>query len=121
MKSLRPISRRPNRDRFLRMKLLSCVLAPCAALALRGALAQSGAADPTSLHGKVMCGYQGWFRTPGDGTRNGWRSDPPAGDSPFLAEPSVPGDHYLWLTGLAGRLLRGELRADSVELPSRTQ
>ena len=29
--------------------------------------------DATSLHHKVLCGYQGWFRCPGDGTDNGWR------------------------------------------------
>lgn len=30
-------------------------------------------ADATTLHRKVMCGYQGWFRCPGDGADEGWR------------------------------------------------
>ena len=29
-------------------------------------------ADPSTLHQKVLAGYQGWFRCPGDGTRDGW-------------------------------------------------
>lgn len=29
--------------------------------------------DTETLHGKVLCGYQGWFRCPGDGTTGGWR------------------------------------------------
>lgn len=33
---------------------------------------------------------------------------PPVGDSRFLAEPDLPSDHYLWLTGRLGALLRGE-------------
>src|SRR6266516_586945 len=28
--------------------------------------------DATTLDGKVLCGYQGWFNTPGDGTEFGF-------------------------------------------------
>ncbi len=28
--------------------------------------------DATSLRGKVLCGYQGWFRCPGDNAKQGW-------------------------------------------------
>ncbi len=35
--------------------------------------------------------------------------DPPVGESNFLGYEGLPGDHYLWLTGQAGRLLRGEI------------
>src|SRR5690349_453062 len=30
------------------------------------------AVDSTTLDGKVLFGYQGWFRTPGDGSNVGW-------------------------------------------------
>ena len=47
------------------------------------------------------------------------RQDPPVGASPFVAEPELPNDHYLWLSGAAGRLLRGELPPGSGDLPTR--
>jgi hypothetical protein len=28
--------------------------------------------DAATLHHRVLCGYQGWFRCPGDGTGEGW-------------------------------------------------
>jgi hypothetical protein len=38
------------------------------------------------------------------------RQDPPATlQTPFVSEPDVPSDHYLWLTGQTGRVFRGEL------------
>ena len=43
---------------------------------------------------------------------------PPVGDSHFLTEPALPSDHYLWLTGTLGKLLRGELPASDT-LPGR--
>ncbi|MGC4014740.1 MAG: glycoside hydrolase family 71/99-like protein [Luteolibacter sp.] len=36
------------------------------------------------------------------------RNDPPIGSSPFVSEPDVPGDRYLKLTGLAGKLFKGQ-------------
>ena len=47
--------------------LVSCTwsLQPC-----RGEEANKIPAD--TLQHKVMCGYQGWFRCPGDGTQDGW-------------------------------------------------
>jgi len=43
---------------------------------------------------------------------------PPVGESPFVTYEGLPSDHYLWLTGMGGRLLRGEIEA-SEQLPER--
>src|SRR6185369_748896 len=34
---------------------------------------QPAVIDATTMHHKVLCGYQGWFRCPGDGISRGWR------------------------------------------------
>ena len=39
------------------------------------------AIDATTLHRKVICGYQGWFRCPGDPAGEGWRHWSRRGDS----------------------------------------
>lgn len=36
-------------------------------------------------------------------------NDPPVGDSPFVTYEGLPSDHYLWLAGLGGKLLRGDI------------
>jgi hypothetical protein len=47
-------------------------------------------------------------------------NDPPVGKSRFLTYERLPSDHYLWLTGMGGKLLRGEIKT-SGELPERDQ
>ena len=44
-------------------------------------------------------------------------NDPPTGESPFLTYDGLPSDHYLWLTGMGAKLLRGQI--DSTDLPPR--
>jgi hypothetical protein len=45
-------------------------------------------------------------------------NNPPTGDSRFLTFEGLPSDHYLWLTGMGGKLLRGDIQSSS-ELPIR--
>jgi hypothetical protein len=47
-------------------------------------------------------------------------NDPPVGKSSFVTYEGLPSDHYLWLTGQAGKLLRGEIKA-TAELPKREE
>jgi hypothetical protein len=42
----------------------------------------------------------------------------PVGASPFVDVSDVTSDHYLWLSGQAGRLIRGEI-SGSADLPAR--
>ncbi len=47
-------------------------------------------------------------------------NNPPVGESPFLTYEGLPSDHYLWLTGEGGRLLRGQ-RAMQDTIPVRPE
>lgn len=44
---------------------------------------------------------------------------PPVGESPFLKEEGLRSDHYLWLTGEIGKMLRGKIPA-ATPAPART-
>jgi len=45
-------------------------------------------------------------------------NDPPVGESSFVTLEGLPSDQYLWLCGMGGRLLRGELPITN-EMPQR--
>ena len=45
-------------------------------------------------------------------------NDPPVGETEFLTYEGLPSDHYLWLVGEGGRLIRGE-REPGGALPER--
>lgn len=59
----------PVRTNWLLLLILSAcvVIHPCAAQDEN----RSAVVDATSLRHKVLCGYQGWFRCPSDGTGEG--------------------------------------------------
>ena len=45
-------------------------------------------------------------------------NDPPVGPSAFLTYEGLPSDHYLWLTGRIGQLMRGEIEP-TPDMPTR--
>lgn len=47
-------------------------IAPLLIAATCPCLAQAPVVDTTTIRGKIMCGYQGWFRCPGDAADMGW-------------------------------------------------
>lgn len=47
-------------------------------------------------------------------------NDPPVGQSRFVTYEGLPSDHYLWLSGMGGKLLRGEIPR-SRTLPERVR
>jgi hypothetical protein len=47
-------------------------------------------------------------------------NNPPVGESRFLTFEGLPSDHYLWLAGEAGRMLRGQ-RPLQDKVPARTE
>ena len=49
-----------------------------AAMAAYGGESSAGI-DRTTLAGKLICGYQGWFAAAGDGSGRGWRHYPHRG------------------------------------------
>jgi hypothetical protein len=48
-------------------------------LAVLVVAAKADGVDVSTLDGKVVCGYQGWFRCEGDGANNGWHHYAPGG------------------------------------------
>ncbi|MFO0846769.1 MAG: N-6 DNA methylase, partial [Gemmataceae bacterium] len=63
--------------------------------------------------------YQAMFDEMDDGTAIfKCTNDPPVGKSRFLTLEGLPSDHYLWLVGAGGKLLRGEIKATEA-LPPR--
>jgi len=63
---------RIRRAAGLALCLLGWVLVPAAGQPPAVSGAGKKVVDAQGLKGKVLCGYQGWFRTPGDAAKLGW-------------------------------------------------
>lgn len=66
---------KPTRARGLIITLLALLAGTHASVVAENAaqpLTTTNVVDASTLHGKVMCGYQGWFRCPGDSADQGW-------------------------------------------------
>jgi hypothetical protein len=53
--------------------LLVFALPPTHVLVSDEAASRSPSVDASTMHHKVLCGYQGWFRCPGDAAGEGWQ------------------------------------------------
>jgi hypothetical protein len=76
----------------------------CLTLALLGALPATSVfaqavSDPSTIQGKVLVGYQGWFRCPGDGSNWNYWSHWSAGNAVPAAE-TISVDNYPDVTGM---------------------
>lgn len=71
-----------NGNRFEQFFIVAILMVGCSALAASAAPREDvlkpydgpsvKGVDPSTLTGKVMTGYQGWFNCPGDGSKRGW-------------------------------------------------
>lgn len=61
--------RRPTRE-IIRRLILSSL---CLLSFFKSHAVLAGEVDPSTLTGKVMCGYQGWFNCSNDGAQMGWK------------------------------------------------
>jgi hypothetical protein len=65
--------------------------------------------------------YQAMFDEVNEGTAIfKCTNDPPVGESKFVTYEGLPSDHYLWLAGMAGKLLRGEIEVTTT-MPVRSK
>ena len=60
-------------DRFRRLVWLAAVIMAGLARGQAGAAGPEATVDASTMRHKVLCGYQGWFRCPGDPAGEGWR------------------------------------------------
>jgi hypothetical protein len=57
--------------------------------------------------------YQAMFDEMNEGTAIfKCTNDPPIGESQFVTYEGLPSDYYLWLAGMGGKLIRGEIHSD---------
>ena len=61
-----------TRKKFLLMKTIFSAVIALLMMSPFSAAESEGVIDSTTLRHKLLCGYQGWFACPGDGSNIGW-------------------------------------------------